>query len=75
MNDKTLCEKHGVTIHTVGEVYTHKLDGSPIPPDELGMFFVATPTEAFDTNLVESIPLAETQDEAEALAVKYLNLE
>jgi len=75
MNDKTLREKHGVTIHTFGEVYTHKLDGTPIPPDELDMFFVATPAEAFDTKLVESIPLAETQDEAEALAVKYLNLE
>jgi hypothetical protein len=74
MTNKTLCDKHGITIHVVGDVYTHKQDGTPIPADELDMLFVATPAEAFDAKIVESIPLAETQDEAEALAVKYLNL-
>lgn len=74
MNNHELCQKHGITIHVIGDVYGKQQDGEPIPPEELNMFFVATPAAAFDAALVEAIPVAATVDEAEALAVRYLDL-
>jgi len=74
MDNKGLCKKHGLTVHRVGAAYMCWPDGSPIPAVDLNKFLVATSADVFDEKLVDSIPLAETYDEAQAFAVRYLDL-
>ena len=74
-DNHAFCEKHGIEIHVVDEVYTEKQDGSPIPPEELSLFFVAASAKAYDRAAIEAIPLAATVAEAEALAIKHLDLQ
>ena len=74
MNNKILCEKHGIVIHRLSDTsYTNWPDGTPISDDELTKLMVSTPA-TFDAKVVESIPLAETQEAAEALAVEYIKI-
>ncbi len=75
MTNSELCIKYGIRIEVVGDVYSETQDGSPVPPHELNMFMVGTPAGLFDEATVEAIPLAATAEDAEALAVKCLNLQ
>lgn len=74
MNHAQLCEMHHITIHQVGEIYDEDESGRPIPEDEKDKWFVAVRAEDFPSELVRSIPLAATYEEALANAVTYLGL-
>ena len=74
MTDEELCVRNHVTIHLVGEVYEEDEEGRPIPERDRGKWFVAIRAGDFPTSLVCSIPLADTEAEAQANAVRYLGL-
>lgn len=74
MTDEDLCIRNHVTIHLVGEVYEEDEEGRPIPEQDRGKWFVAIRSGDFPTDLVRSIPLANTEEEARANAVRYLGL-
>jgi hypothetical protein len=74
MHSSGLCEKHGITVHIVGDIYSSKQDGSAIAQTDLHKWCVAAPFGAFEQVRIEAIPLSETAEEAEANAVQYLGL-
>ena len=74
MTDEELCSRNHVTIHLVGEIYEEDEEGRPIPERDRGKWFVAIRAGDFPTALVRSIPLADTEAEAQANAVRYLGL-
>lgn len=74
MKDEELCARNNVTVHQVGDVYDQEEDGRSIPEREKDMWFVAIRAGDYPTSLVRSIPLADTEAEANANAVKYLGL-
>lgn len=74
MDRTELCALNHVTIHRVADVYDHDEQGRPIPASEKDKWFVAIRTGDFPTQLVSSIPLADTEDQARRNAVNYLGL-
>lgn len=74
MKNEELCARNNVTVHLVGEVYDHDEHGRPIPEPEKEKWFVAIRAGDFPDALVRSIPLADTEAEAHANAVKHLGL-
>lgn len=73
-SDIELCQRFGVECLIVGDVYDVDEQGKPIPEDDRTKWMVTTPAGPFPRGLVEAIPLAESESECVALAVKYLML-
>lgn len=69
-----LCARHGIAIYRVGEVYDTDQAGQPIPDAEKEKWFVSAPVGMFQPGEIEAIPLSDTEEAAEALAVNRLLL-
>ena len=66
-----LCQKYDIAVFKVADscfAYTS-------PPDEQEKWFISTLAEETRFQSNETIPLADSEDEAKALAVKMYNLE
>ena len=74
IDDHALCSQAGVHVYRVGEIFHEDASRNPIPAADLGKFTVTTPAHKFASDVVRAIPLADSEAEAEALAVKYLGL-
>lgn len=74
MSDHALCVQSGVEVYRVGDIYHEDESGNPIPAADLEKFCVTTPAHRFAEEAVRAVPLADSVAEAEALAVKYLDL-
>jgi hypothetical protein len=70
-----LCHKFGVCCYVVGEVFSVREVGTAIPDEDLHKWFVAVPAAMNVDELLAQIPLANTEEEALALAVKHLGLQ
>lgn len=68
--DSALCEQHGIAVYRVGDVYD--TDDEDIPESDRGKWFVSAIVGAFPEDLVRAIPLADSMQEAERLAVEHL---
>lgn len=64
---RQLCDRYGVAVYPV-----EALQPNPTP-EEAGKFFVSTVAGTFD-DVVDQIPLADTEEAGEALAVEHLGL-
>lgn len=74
LSNSALCELYEIGIYRVGETFERYRCGEPIPDEDKDKWFVATPTGMFPTGEVAAIPLADTIEEAEGLAVRRLHL-
>ena len=74
MSDKELCDAHSVSIHQVGEVYVHDQSGRLLSEAEKLKWFVGVRVDDYPDETIRAIPLADTEEEAMANAVKYLGL-
>lgn len=74
ITNAALCELYEIGIYRVGEVFGRYRYGAPITAEDRNKWFVATPTGMFPACEVEAIPLADTVEEAEGLAVNRLGL-
>lgn len=68
MTAKELCQRHGVAVYQVGQVY------GEAPPEFLRKFFVAVTGDDFREFDIEAIPLADTRAEAYQIAADSLKL-
>lgn len=73
-SDIALCQRFGVECWVVGDIYDVDEQDKPIPDDDRAKWMVTTPAGPFPRALVEAIPLAASEEESVALAVKYLML-
>ena len=75
ISNSELCNRNGVAIFRVGEVYECNEAGGPIPEADLAKWFVAVPDDGrFGDHRVKTIPLSDTYEHAEARAVAHLGL-
>lgn len=74
ISNSELCNRNGVAIFRVGEVYECDESGEPIPKRDLAKWFVSVPDDGQFAHLVKTIPLSDTYEHAEALAVDHLGL-
>lgn len=74
LTNTALCELYEVGIYRVGEVFGRYRCGAPIPAEDRNKWFVATPTGILPACEVAGIPLTDSIEEAQGLAVKRLGL-
>ena len=74
MEPGALCDRHDVMVVRVGDVYDTDEQGRPLDQAEKDKWCVGVRDEDFATDLVRVIPLADTEAEAQANAVLYLDL-
>ena len=67
MSNRELCDRFGIAIYQVGEVYETDKAGQPIPDEDKDKWFVSAPVGTF-------APGPDTEEQAEALAVEKLGL-
>ena len=70
-----LCSQFDVACYQVGAVFESAPDGSAIPEMERDLWFVSVPVGSGMDELVNDIPLATSEKEAQVLAVRHLSLE
>ena len=74
MTNSELCDLFGVAVFVVGDVYQDDRNGKPIPLADLSKWFISALDCTFSDGVINPIPLADTREEAEALAVEHLKL-
>lgn len=74
ISNSALCELYEIGIYRVGEVFERYRRGEPVRAEDRDKWFVAAPTGMFSSGEVAAIPLADSFEEAERLAVKCLRL-
>ena len=74
VSNRELCERFGIAIYQVGEVYETDRAGRPIPDEDKDKWFVSAPVGTFAPGEIEAISLSDTEEQAEALAVEKLGL-
>lgn len=74
VSNRELCERFGIAIYLVGEVYETDKAGHPILDEDKDKWFVSAPVGTFAPGEIEAISLSDTEEQAEALAVEKLGL-
>ena len=71
-DDASWCLQQGLAVYQVGDVYDTDADGEPITEADREKWFVSVLVGTFPEDLVRTIPLSATADEAQRNAVNYL---
>lgn len=69
-----ICQANQLSFYRVGEVYEIDDEGHPIPEQDKDKWFVAVPHGLVSQEVLRTIPLAATEEEAMRSAIVHLGL-